>query len=503
MVATPIKEKSLSVVEIPVEKIKVVNRLRSTAEGKIAELAESIKDINLLHPITVSETDGEYLLLSGHHRLKAVQLLGWSSIPATIHDDDDVIRKSVEIQENICRQELTAIQVADHIVLWEDLLTQLGKRAKSGQNRFNRTGLTNADLAARMGMDSRAYQRKKSIATMHPEVKDILNETPFAFNNGDMIALAKESDVVQLEVAQLLSTGKSSSFKRALGLARCKCLPFKWNEEQTRIKELIGQPKSVMKFSGTSSQLFQLCKVVREDEERSVSKHQFGTHSCKNYAQHPDHSAYFINYYSNEGDLLIDCMAGSGTNVLVGAALNRRVVAYDLSTKNLDSMRSACLEHTDIDPNDLTLHHSDGVEIIEYADQENIFDLATFDPPYVLNAESYGEDPRDLCNIKDPDEFYSKLETCMKNLSRLIKPSNWEKKEFHPIIIKVGSARRYGTLLDMSTDVEIIGRRLNLKLHDKVINVLDSYWTMWNASRSIDHKYSVKIHETNLIFTKY
>ena len=55
----------------------------------------------------------------------------------------------------------------------------------------------------------------------------------------------------------------------------------------------------------------------------------------------------------------------------------------------------------------------------------------------------------------------------------------------------------------MATEVEIIARRIGLVLHDKVINVLDSQWGMVNTSRCIDHGYSLKIHETNLVLVKY
>ena len=37
----------------------------------------------------------------------------------------------------------------------------------------------------------------------------------------------------------------------------------------------------------------------------------------------------------------------------------------------------------------------------------------------------------------------------------------------------------------------------------KVINILNSQWAMFNLSRCIDNRYSVKIHETNLVFVKY
>ena len=501
MVATPQKQQ-VDVVEIPISKIKVANRLRGTSAERIADLATSIKGIMLLHPITVSKKDDGYLLLSGHHRIEAFKLLGRSTIPATIHEGDELVEQLVEVEENLCRQSLDVIQTADHIVKREDLLTQLGQRAAVGQNQWSTSGLTNADLARSIGCKTRSYQYKKSVASLHPEVKDLLSETNFANNLMDMVALSKESDEVQLAVANLLATGKCSTFKRSLTLARCQVHSFEWKDEQIRIKDLVGKPKSVMKWTGESSSLSKLCKLVSHAEDTQVIKQSWGTQSSPLAAMHPDHSAYLINYYTEEGDVVADVMAGRGTNVLVAAALGRKVVGYDLSEQNLQTMREVAEEHTPIEHDDLTLHHSCGIKLAEYSDQENVWDLVTFDPPY-FHAETYGSDERDLCKVRDLDAFNERMEECLSNLKRLIKPSNFKQRIFHPIAVKVGSSRSSGNLIDMATEVEIIGRKLNLSLHDKLINVLDSHWSMFNLSRCLDHRYAVKVHETTLVFCKY
>tara|TARA_Y100000289_G_scaffold1873_1_gene1746 strand:+ start:338 stop:1834 length:1497 start_codon:yes stop_codon:yes gene_type:complete len=498
VVATP------SVVDIPINRIKVSTRLRGTDPDKIQDLAESIEGVGLLHAVTVSRRGDDYLLLAGNHRLESFRLLGRETIPATIQDADPLLEELIEIEENLISNRLSPVQEANHIVRWEDLLSQLGKRATSGDNRWNRSGLTNDDLAKSRGVSKRTYQLTKSIANINPEAQDIIESGEYEYNKMDLVALAKENDEVQLEVANMIATGQCRTFKRALQLARCKIHKFDWDEEKARLKEQIGMPFSVRKWTGESTHLLRLCKLVSEHDDCRVTKKTWGTLECPNYAQHPDQSAYFINYYSNEGDLILDNFSGRGTNLLVGAALGRRVVGYDLSINNLNRVRQVCLEHTEIEPDDLMLHHSDGVELVEYKDQENIFDLITTDSPYHHQAESYGDDPRDLCQIKDYDEFYQRLETCLVNLKRLIKPSNFKQKEFHPIVMKCGSSRR-GSMgfMDMATELEIIGRKLNLVLHDKVINVLDSQWSMFNTSRCIDHRYSVKNHETSLVFVKY
>jgi len=493
--------------EVPLNRIKVTTRLRGTDHQKVTDIAESVEGIGLLHSITVSKHGEWFHLLSGMHRLEAFRQLGRQTIPATIKDADPLIEELIEVEENLVSSYLTAIDEARFIVRWEEILTALGRRAQKGDNRWVRSGLTNEELAKNRGMSKRSYQYTKSIAKLHPEVQDLLNETDFANNKMDLVALAKETDEVQLLVARSLVSGKVSTFKRALVQSRCKVYPYNWDEELERTKELIGTPKSVMKWNGKSSSLYNLCKLVSGDEDVRVIRKtgtQFKEYVIQNYSQHPDHSAYFINFYSKPGDTIADVMSGRGTNLLVGAALGRKVVGYDLSSKNLELVRSACLEHTQIHPDDLVLHHSDGVTLKEYEGQEDIWDLVTFDPPYIWNAENYGDDPRDLCNIKGLDEFNKKLEECLFNLKRLVKTSSFDKKEFHPIVLKVGSGRKGQTgLIDMSTEAEIIARRIGLVLHDKVINILDSQWALVNTAKCMEHGYSLKVHETNLVFVKY
>ena len=61
MVTTP----RMEVINIPINKIRVNKRLREVNQNKIQELANSIKDIGLLHPITVSKKDNYFYLISG------------------------------------------------------------------------------------------------------------------------------------------------------------------------------------------------------------------------------------------------------------------------------------------------------------------------------------------------------------------------------------------------------------------------------------------------------
>jgi len=70
--------------------------------GDMEWLAANIAEIGLLHPIPV-RPDGT--LICGERRLRAAQMLGWTEIPVTVVDLDEIVRG--EFAENACRKDFT------------------------------------------------------------------------------------------------------------------------------------------------------------------------------------------------------------------------------------------------------------------------------------------------------------------------------------------------------------------------------------------------------------
>ena len=480
--------------------------MRRTDEQKVQDLAESIKGIGLLHSISVAEDNGKYILLSGLHRVESFKLLGRDEIPALVHKSDDLTNSLIEVEENLCRSDLNAIQTAEHIVKREELLTALGRKAKAGNNQYTEEKITNEDLARSMGLTRRTYQYKKCVANLHPEAKDILCETRFAENLMDMVKLQKAPDHIQIEVANLLASGQARSFRRAWVVAHMKFGADKWGDEIKNTKEAVGIPKSIMRFDKTENKLSRICYLVNGDEELRKAKAsvQFGTNQISNYTMNPEHSRWFLEFYSKPGDLVLDNFCGRGTNIITAAFLGRRVVGYDLSPQNLAAIRSAVLEHTDIDAADLRLHHACGVELSEYSNESDKFDLILNDPPFYDSEKYDNNDEKDLSNLKDIDEYNQRMEACLVNMKRLIKSSNFKTKVFHPIVMKLGSVRNGKSgLIDMSSEIEPIARKVGLVIHDKIYTELKSAFQSHNLGRCIENKYTVKSHEINLVMVKY
>ena len=57
--------------------------------------------------------------------------------------------------------------------------------------------------------------------------------------------------------------------------------------------------------------------------------------------------------------------------------------------------------------------------------------------------------------------------------------------------------------MDMATDIEMIGRKLNLTLHDKIFNELRPNMQSYIINTTFKKRFTMKIMETNLVFVKY
>ena len=77
------------------------------------ELANSIKEIGIIQPITLRQTpDGQYQIIAGERRWRASQLAGLTTIPAYIKTAKDETVMEMALVENIQREDLNAIEIA-------------------------------------------------------------------------------------------------------------------------------------------------------------------------------------------------------------------------------------------------------------------------------------------------------------------------------------------------------------------------------------------------------
>lgn len=108
----------------------------------LEELADSIRTLGLIQPITVrAKSDGRYQIISGERRFRACQLAGMDMVPAYIRDANDQGMLEMAIVENIQREDLDPIEVAMSYqrLIEECSLTQEQMAVRVGKKRASVT----------------------------------------------------------------------------------------------------------------------------------------------------------------------------------------------------------------------------------------------------------------------------------------------------------------------------------------------------------------------------
>lgn len=193
--------------------------------GDVTSLVASIKEIGLLHPITVTK---DLLLVAGRHRLEACRQLGWKSVPANVVDLDDLHRELVEIDENLESSPLTTLERAEHHLRRKEIYEALHPEARpvaerGGPGRGKKTMADSAtvsfaeDAAAKSGVAARTVREDVQIADQIAEdVRDLIRSSEVADRKTDLLNLARIDDKrEQKAVAKKLVSGEAKNVAQA------------------------------------------------------------------------------------------------------------------------------------------------------------------------------------------------------------------------------------------------------------------------------------------------
>ena len=111
---------------------------REFDETALRELADSIREIGIIQPITVRDMgDGTFTIIAGERRWRASQMAGRTTIPAYIRTVDDENMMEMALVENIQRENLNSMEIAlayQHLIEQYNL-TQDRLSERVGKNR--------------------------------------------------------------------------------------------------------------------------------------------------------------------------------------------------------------------------------------------------------------------------------------------------------------------------------------------------------------------------------
>lgn len=152
-------------------------------EKALAELAESIRENGLIQPVLVRQLlTGEYELIAGHRRWKAVQRLEWPTIRAIVENRTDTESAVMALVENIQRRDLSCMEEA---------------RAIAGL--IESTGITQQEAAQRLGKSQPAVANKLRLLRLPGWVQEIVEQGQLSERHARaLLRLEREEDLRQV-----------------------------------------------------------------------------------------------------------------------------------------------------------------------------------------------------------------------------------------------------------------------------------------------------------------
>jgi ParB family chromosome partitioning protein len=110
-------------------------------DGTLSELAASIREVGILQPIVVRRAGQGYEVVTGERRLRAAKLAGLATVPVVLRDSDDSDLLREALIENIHREDLDPIELAE---AFRQLLEELGLKQ---EELADRVGVSRSHIA--------------------------------------------------------------------------------------------------------------------------------------------------------------------------------------------------------------------------------------------------------------------------------------------------------------------------------------------------------------------
>lgn len=156
---------------------------------KLQELADSIRELGLLQPVTVRALDnGGYQLVAGERRFRACKLLGWADIPANVANVSDAQYAALMLAENTGREDLDPVD-----------------EAMAYQVRIDALGWTVADCAKRAGVSEVRVQFRLKLLKLRGDLQELVR-----------------SGNLQLGYAQILADANLDTNRQMIALSRLR-----------------------------------------------------------------------------------------------------------------------------------------------------------------------------------------------------------------------------------------------------------------------------------------
>lgn len=187
---------------------------REFDEEALQELANSIREIGIVQPITLRQIDEDkYQIVAGERRWRASQLAGLTSMPAYIRTISDESVMEMALVENIQREDLNSIEVAlayrqlmDNAGMTQDKVAErVGKKRATVANFLR---LLNLPAQVQMALQKREIDMGHARALLSLDSPSLQIKVFKEILKNDYSVRKVEEIVQRLKNGETIDTGK-------------------------------------------------------------------------------------------------------------------------------------------------------------------------------------------------------------------------------------------------------------------------------------------------------
>lgn len=212
---------------------------REFNQTALQELADSIKEIGIIQPITLRKiNDSTYQIIAGERRYRASQLAGLSKIPAYIRTADDENMMEMALIENIQREDLNSVEIA---LAYQNLLDQYHMTQEQLSTRVGkkRTTIANYLRLLRLPAPIQVALQNKDIDMGHARALAGLEDPKSQIRLFKEIQMNNYSVRKVEEMVRALNEGEDI-FKNKKSTAKAPKLPDEYKSLKNHLGELFN-----------------------------------------------------------------------------------------------------------------------------------------------------------------------------------------------------------------------------------------------------------------------
>lgn len=215
-------------------------------DDTIKNLASSIKENGLIHPIVVRRVDGKYEIIAGERRYRACSLLEKKKIEAIIVSKDDEESANMALIENMQREDLSAIEEAMAI-------------AKIMKSRH----LTQKEVAKRLGYRQSTIANKLRLLKLPDYIQTAVAKNEITERHARALLKVKKEElesVFKTIIQRGYNVKKTEEYINALN-----------NKDKVKVR---GVSSNVQLGVNTIRQSYDLCRKSGLDADYHVTEYE-------------------------------------------------------------------------------------------------------------------------------------------------------------------------------------------------------------------------------------